>query len=188
VDFIVVGLGNPGKEYELTRHNVGYLVIDILCNRYGGKLKKETPNSMADTIKIGDKKILIAKPTTYMNDSGKAVGEIVRRYKCDSQQLIVIQDELDLEQGVVKIKTGGGLAGHNGLRSIKNHVQTQDFLRVRIGVGKPSSSAQGANHVLKPFNKKELEEFKMSCEIAADCVELIINTDIANAMNQTHSK
>lgn len=188
MDFIVVGLGNPGKEYELTRHNVGYLVVDILCNRYGGKLKKETPNSMADTIHIGSKKILIAKPTSYMNDSGKGVGEIIRRYKIDIKQLIIVQDELDLELGDVKIKTGGGLAGHNGLRSIKDHIQTQDFLRIRIGVGKPRNAQQGASHVLKPFNKQELEEFKISCEEAADAIELLINTDIQTAMNQTHSK
>ena len=102
MDFIIVGLGNPGKEYELTRHNVGYLVIDILCNRYGGSLKKETPNSMADTIRIGDKKVLIAKPTTYMNDSGKGVGEIIRRYKSEPKQLIVIQDELVLVNQLIR--------------------------------------------------------------------------------------
>ena len=175
MDFIIVGLGNPGKEYELTRHNVGYLVIDILCNRYGGSLKKETPNSMADTIRIGDKKVLIAKPTTYMNDSGKGIGEIIRRYKIDTKSLIIIQDELDL-----------GLAGHNGSRSIKDHIHTTDFLRIRIGVGKPRNSNQGASHVLKSFSKKELEEFKISCEQAADSIELIVNTDVQNAMNQTH--
>ena len=186
MDFIIVGLGNPGKEYELTRHNVGYLVIDILCNRYGGSLKKETPNSMADTIRIGDKKVLIAKPTTYMNDSGKGIGEIIRRYKIDTKNLIIIQDELDLELGEVKIKLAGGLAGHNGLRSIKDYIHTTDFLRIRIGVGKPRNSNQGASHVLKSFSKKELEEFKISCEQAADSIELIINTDVQNAMNQTH--
>ncbi|MEI2833892.1 MAG: aminoacyl-tRNA hydrolase [Acidimicrobiia bacterium] len=186
MDFIIVGLGNPGKEYELTRHNVGYLVIDILCNRYGGSLKKETPNSMADTIRIGDKKVLIAKPTTYMNDSGKGVGEIIRRYKSEPKQLIVIQDELDLELGDVKIKVGGGLAGHNGLKSIKDHIQSSDFIRIRIGIGKPTHSSRGASHVLKAFSKKETEEFKISCEHAADAIELIINTDIANAMNQIH--
>lgn len=186
VDFIVVGLGNPGKEYEYTRHNVGYLVIDILCNRYGGKLKKETPNAMGDTILIGSKKVLLAKPTTYMNDSGKGVGEIVRRYKTVPSQLIIVQDELDLEPGDVKIKDGGGLAGHNGLKSIKDHIQTEKFLRVRIGVGKPRNSGAGASHVLKAFSKKELEEFKISCEEAADAIELIVNTDLQNAMNQIH--
>ncbi len=186
MDFIVVGLGNPGKEYELTRHNVGFLVVDILCNRYGAKLKKETPNSMGDTITIGSKKLLIAKPTTYMNDSGKGVGEIVRRYKTEPEQLIIVQDELDLELGDVKIKFGGGLAGHNGLRSIKDHIQSTDFLRVRIGVGKPRNAAQGASHVLKAFNKKELLEFKISCERAADAIELIVNTGVQNAMNQIH--
>ncbi|MFN8015997.1 MAG: aminoacyl-tRNA hydrolase [Acidimicrobiia bacterium] len=187
MEFIVIGLGNPGKEYENSRHNVGYKTIDILCDRYGVKLSKETSSSQGASIVLGGHKTLIAKSNTFMNDSGVAVGEIIRRYKVGPKNLIVVHDELDLEDGIVKIKLGGGLAGHNGLRSIKQHIKTQDFIRVRIGVGKPSHKTQGASHVLKALSKKEMEELLISCEMSADIVETIIETNLENAMLKFHS-
>lgn len=187
MEFLVVGLGNPGKEYVHTRHNVGFEVIDILSHRLGVSLSKETPSSLGATSNISGHKILIAKPTTYMNDSGIAVGEIARRYKLEPQNIIVVHDELDLEDGVVKIKVGGGLAGHNGLRSMKQHLKSDAFIRVRIGVGKPTHKTQGASHVLKPMSKKELEIMDIGCERAADAVELIIEKSVDAAMLATHT-
>ena len=187
MEFLVVGLGNPGKEYESTRHNVGYRAIDILCDRNNVSLSKETPSTLSATISIGTKKVLLCRTTSYMNDSGIGVGEVMRRYKLEPSQLIVIQDELDLEFGVVKIKDGGGLAGHNGLRSINQHIKTMDFLRVRIGVDKPSHKSQGASHVLKKMSKTENEIAELACAQAADAVELIVSDSLDAAMRVTHS-
>ena len=187
MDYVVVGLGNPGKEYSLSRHNVGFLSIDILCERLNISLKKETSNSLGVSGLIAGKKVLIAKPTTYMNDSGVAVGEILRRYKLEPSQLIVIHDELDLDFGTVRCKVGGGLAGHNGLRSIKQHLKSDEFIRIRIGVGKPIHKSQGANHVLKSMSKKDLELINISCEKAVDAVELIVSESLTSAMNTIHT-
>lgn len=188
MEFIVVGLGNPGKEYDHTRHNVGFSVIDILCSRLGVSLGKETPSSMGTSAVLGGHKVLLARPTTYMNDSGIGVGEILRRYKTEPEQLIVIQDELDLEFGSVRIKKGGGLAGHNGLRSINQHIKSTDFIRVRIGIDKPSHKTQGASHVLKPMSGKERDIIDVACERAADAVEKIITDSLDAAMLVFHTE
>jgi len=188
MDYIVVGLGNPGKEYERTRHNVGFSVVDILCRRFGAKLKKETPNSLGSSIVISGKKVLLIEPTTYMNESGIAVGEVVRRYKTKVENLVVVHDELDLELGMVRLKVGGGLAGHNGLKSIKQHLKNDSFTRVRIGIDKPTHKTQGASHVLKPMSKKELEVIDIACEQAADAVELIIGDSLDAAMRTIHTQ
>ncbi len=187
MEFLVVGLGNPGKEYVHTRHNVGFEVIDILCARSGTQLSKETSSSLGATVTIAGHKVLLAESTTYMNDSGVAVGEIARRYKLDSSQIIVVHDELDLELGDVRLKVGGGLAGHNGLRSIKQHLKNQDFIRVRIGIDKPTHKTHGANHVLKPMSKKELEVVDIACEKAADAIEMIVSDSLDAAMRVFHS-
>jgi PTH1 family peptidyl-tRNA hydrolase len=187
VEFLVVGLGNPGKEYEHTRHNVGFDVIDILCSRNHVSLSKETSSAQGVSTTIGGHKVMLAKPTTYMNDSGVGVGEIVRRYKLEPQSIIVIHDELDLDLGVVRLKKGGGLAGHNGLRSIHQHIKSQDFLRVRIGIDKPGHKSQGASHVLKPMSKKEREIVDVSLEVAADAVEMMISDSLDAAMRTYHS-
>lgn len=187
MEFLIVGLGNPGKEYEQSRHNVGFETIDVLCRRLGVSLSKETPSSIGSTAVISGHKVLLAKPTTYMNDSGKAVSEIVRRYKLEPSRIVVVHDELDLELGVVKIKTEGGLAGHNGLRSIKTHLKSDGFLRVRIGVGKPAHKTQGANHVLRPMKKSERGIIEIACERAADAVELIVSKSVDVAMLAIHT-
>jgi PTH1 family peptidyl-tRNA hydrolase len=139
-DWLVVGLGNPGKEYARTRHNVGAEAVELLAERHGASLKAGRDNSLVAEARFGNgidaDRVVLAFPLTFMNESGRAVGALVRRYGIETpDQIIVIQDELDLEPGVLKIKSGGGLAGHNGLRSITQHLKTQDYLRVRIGVG-----------------------------------------------------
>lgn len=187
MEFLIVGLGNPGKEYQHTRHNVGFEVIDILASRLGVSLSKETSSSLGATSTISGHKVLLAKPTTYMNESGIAVGEIVRRYKLDINHIIVIHDELDLELGAVKIKIGGGLAGHNGLRSIKQHLKSNEFIRVRIGIDKPTHKSRGATHVLKPMSRKELEIMDLACERAGDAVELIVSQSLDAAMRSIHT-
>ena len=185
-DLLVVGLGNPGDEYARTKHNVGAEVVEILAARHGARLKKGKERSLVDEMTVGGKRLALAIPLTYMNDSGAAVRALVRRYGVEPHQLVVLHDELDLPVGGLKLKEGGGLAGHNGLRSIKAHLHTEDFLRVRIGVGKPVSKEHGADHVLSKFGKRERAEIDVVLETAADAVEAIAVDGIAAAMNRYH--
>jgi PTH1 family peptidyl-tRNA hydrolase len=183
---LVVGLGNPGREYERTRHNVGAEVVAILADRHGGSFKRsKLEQSLVADVRIGGAKVVLAFPQTYMNDSGQAVRALVRHHHIeDLADLVVVHDELDLPIGRMKVKEGGGLAGHNGLRSIVQHLKDDAFLRVRIGVGKPRSKEHGANHVLSPPTKREREELDIVVQEAADAVELIASDGIAVAMNR----
>ena len=138
-DLLVVGLGNPGAEYAGTKHNVGAEVVELLARRHGGRLRKSKERALVDEVRVGGKRMALAVPTTYMNDSGQAIAPLVRRFGVTPGQLVIVHDELDLEPAVLRVKAGGGLAGHNGLRSIKQHLHDDEFLRVRLGVGKPSS-------------------------------------------------
>jgi len=185
-DLLVVGLGNPGDEYARTRHNVGAEVVEILARRHGATLKKGKERARADQVRIGPSLVALAIPLTFMNDSGLAVAALVRRYGVEAEQLVVVQDELDLPVGALKVKNGGGLAGHNGLRSIKSHLHSDAFLRVRIGVGKPVSKEHGADHVLKKFSKRERSEIDVVLEEAADAVELIVADGVDVAMNRVN--
>ena len=128
--------------------------------------------------------MVLAVPTVYMNDSGLAVAPLAKHYDVGPEQIVIVHDELDLEPAVLKLKEGGGLAGHNGLRSIKHHLHSEDFLRVRIGVGKPPSKERGADHVLSRVSKRDREEMAVTIEQAADAVETIATDGIQNAMNQ----
>jgi len=183
-DLLVVGLGNPGDEYARTKHNVGAEVVELLAARHGARLKKGKERALVDQVTAGGKRLALAIPLTYMNDSGAAVRALVRRYGVEPEQLVVVHDELDLPVGGLKLKEGGGLAGHNGLRSIKSHLHTEAFLRVRIGVGKPVSKEQGADHVLSKFSKRERTEIDVVLQTAADAVEAIAADGIDAAMNR----
>jgi PTH1 family peptidyl-tRNA hydrolase len=185
-DLLVVGLGNPGEEYARTRHNVGAEVVEILARRHGGKLRKQKERSLTDEVNIGGKRVALAIPLTYMNLSGEAVAPLVRRYGVEPAQLVVVQDEMDFELGRLQVKNGGGLAGHNGLKSIVAHLHTQDFVRIRIGIGKPPGSRQGADHVLRRFSKAERQEIDVTLEEAADAVELILAEGVDVAMNRVN--
>ena len=188
-DALVVGLGNPGKQYARSRHNVGEEVVVELARRGNEALKSGRDSALVAEVRITNatqntKRAVLAFPTTFMNESGQAVSKLMRRYGFKSvDALIVIQDELDLAPGTVKIKKGGGLSGHNGLRSIAAHVATQEFIRVRIGVGKPSNKEQGANHVLSKVPAAERQLLDVAVNIAADAVEKIILDGVDAAMN-----
>jgi peptidyl-tRNA hydrolase, PTH1 family len=178
-DWLVVGLGNPGKEYSRTRHNVGEECVRLLAERHDAPLKAGRDNALVGEARFGTgadaERVVLAFPITYMNDSGQAVSGLVRRYKIEEPgKIIVVHDELDLDPGVLKLKAGGGLAGHNGLRSIVAHLGHQDFLRVRIGVGKPPSKERGADHVLSRMPTRQRELFDVAVQEAADAVELIV--------------
>lgn len=183
-DYLVVGLGNPGDEYARTRHNVGTDVIEVLATRHGARLRKGKERALVDEVRIGPARVALAVPMTYMNDSGDPVRRLVHRYGVDVQRVIVVHDELDLPLAALKLKAGGGLAGHNGLRSIKQHLHDDAFLRVRIGIGKPPSREQGANHVLDRFSKRDRTEVEVTLEHAAEAVEAIVADGIDAAMNR----
>ena len=183
-DLLVVGLGNPGAEYARTRHNVGAEVVEELARRHGAKLRSGKERALADEVRIGDRRVALAVPTLYMNESGAAVGALARRYGVTPEQIVIVHDELDLPVAVVKVKEGGGLAGHNGLRSVKAHLHTDAFLRVRIGVGKPVSKEQGVDHVLNRFSKRERTDIDVALAVAADAVEVIAADGVAVAMNR----
>ena len=183
-DLLVVGLGNPGDEYRGSRHNLGAEVVELLATRHGGRLRKRKERALVDEVTIDGRRVALAIPLTYVNDSGNAVGALVRRFGVDPEQLVVVHDELDLPVAELKVKSGGGLAGHNGLRSIVEHLHTQDFQRVRIGVDKPVSKERGADHVLNRFGKRERAEVDVTVEQAADAVETIARDGVDAAMNR----
>lgn len=192
-DFLIVGLGNPGTKYSRTRHNVGFEAIELLATRLKATLKAGRDRALFaeinTTANAQTKHLLLAMPTTFMNESGNAVGPLARRYAIsDPLKIIVVHDELDLEPGVVKIKSGGGLAGHNGLASITQHLKTQDFLRVRIGVGKPPSKEQGGDHVLSKIPARERELLDISVQVAADAVQLIVAEGLDAAMRNINAR
>ena len=183
-DYLVVGLGNPGDEYAMTRHNVGADVVELLARRQGAKLRKaKKEHALVDEVRIGTSRVALAVPLTYMNDSGQAVQALARRFGVEADRIVIVHDELDLPVAELRVKSGGGLAGHNGLKSIKQHLHDDRFARVRIGVGKPQSREQGANHVLNRFSKRERSEVDVTVERAADAVETIVTDGVDTAMN-----
>ncbi len=183
-DWLVLGLGNPGAEYAHTRHNVGADVAAELARRHGDTLRPaRKERSLVAEVRIGAQRVTVAFPQTYMNDSGVAAGLLARRHGItDPTRIVVVHDELDLEPGVVRVKAGGGLAGHNGLRSLRQHLHTDAFLRVRIGVGKPRSSAAGADHVLARLGKAARVELDVAVQRAADAVEAVVTNGVDAAM------
>jgi PTH1 family peptidyl-tRNA hydrolase len=184
-DLLVVGLGNPGPEYARTRHNVGAEVVERLAALYGERLKAGKERALVAEARVDGKRVALAFPQTYMNDSGLSVAPLVRRFGItELERLVVVHDELDLPVGRMKVKVGGGLAGHNGLRSIKAHLHDDGFTRIRIGVGKPPGKQQGVDHVLRPPGKAERAELDVVVEEAMDVVELVLREGAAAAMNR----
>ena len=172
LDLLVVGLGNPGREYERHRHNVGHMVVDELARRHGGTWKGKFSGQLAE-IRVDGHRVALLKPETYMNESGRAVGGAARFYKLEPDAVLVVHDEIDLEHGRLQARKGGGLAGHNGLRSIAAHLRSQDFLRLRVGVGRPGRGdpRAPADYVLSPFAPEDDAEGLVAR--AADAVETL---------------
>ena len=190
-DLLVVGLGNPGSTYRGTLHNVGVEVIELVAERCGERFRSSKESALVAECRIGAARVALAFPQTFMNDSGRATAPLVRRYGItDLSKLVVVHDELDLEPGRLKLKLGGGLAGHNGLRSIKAHLHDDGFARVRIGVGKPPGGAgRGVDHVLSAPAKRDRELIGVCVVEAADAVEMTVAEGFDAAMgryNQTN--
>ncbi len=185
---LVVGLGNPGPNYAKTRHNVGFMVADILAGRLGDgfKVHKKSGAEVA-TGRLAGRSVVLAKPRVYMNESGRQGGPLAKFYSVSPADIVVIHDELDIDFGRIRLKRGGGEGGHNGLRSVASALGTKDFQRVRIGIGRPPGRQDPAAYVLQPFSTGERDEVPTICEQAADATELLIAEGLEPAQNTVHA-
>ncbi|OBG53526.1 aminoacyl-tRNA hydrolase [Mycolicibacterium fortuitum] len=185
---LVVGLGNPGPAYAKTRHNVGFMVADILAARIGSAFKVHK-KSGAEVItgRLAGAPVVLAKPRCYMNESGRQVGPLAKFYSVPPGRIMVIHDELDIDFGRIRLKVGGGEGGHNGLRSVASALGSKDFQRVRIGVGRPPGRKDPAAFVLEAFTAAERTELPTICEQAADATELLIGQGLEPAQNTVHA-
>ena len=171
----MLGLGNPGAEYAGSRHNVGADVVALLAERHGGRLKLGKERALSAEVRIGPHRVALAFPQTFYNDSGVAAVALLRRHGIeDLHRLVVVHDEMDLPTGKLKVKVAGGLAGNNGLKSLKAHLHSEDFVRVRVGIGKPPGRQDGVDHVLRRPGKADRAELDVAMVEAADAVECIL--------------
>lgn len=185
--WLVVGLGNPGERYAKTRHNAGAMVIDVLVGRVGGKLSPlKGKRALAAQGRLVDEPVVLAVPSSYMNESGGPVRSLVDYYGSGVERLIVVHDELDLDFGRLKLKRGGGAGGHNGLRSIDKSLGTPEYLRVRFGVSRPPGPAD-PDYVLREFKSSERKELPLLLEDAADAVEDLMTCTLEEAQNRHHA-
>jgi PTH1 family peptidyl-tRNA hydrolase len=183
LDLLVVGLGNPGREYARNRHNVGFLVVDELARRHGGSWRGKFSGQLAD-VRVEGARIALLKPETYMNESGRAVSAAAAFYKLEPEAVLVVHDEGDLEVARIQVRRGGGLAGHNGLRSIAQHLKTQEFLRTRVGVGRPGRGDPRplADYVLSDFDPADDADALVAAAAAA--VETIVTSGLDEAQRR----
>lgn len=186
--FIIVGLGNPGEEYKLTRHNVGFCVIDALKKEYGIVIEKMKFKSIVSEITVDNKKIIFAKPQTYMNSSGESVLEICRWYKINLNKLIVIYDDIDIELGKLRIRPSGSAGSHNGLKSVISLLNTEEFPRVRVGIGKPPKNWDLVNYVLGRFTECEQDILEKAIQNAKQSIKCILENGLDTAMNMFNRK
>ena len=187
LDLLVVGLGNPGREYAPTRHNVGFMVVDELARRHGGSWRSKFSGEVAD-IRLDGARLALLKPQTYMNDSGRSVAAAAKFYKVDPEDLLAVHDEVDLELGRLQARLGGGLAGHNGLRSLAAALRTPDFLRLRVGIGRPERGDPRpvADWVLSPFGS-EVDVGALVAR-AADAVETLLVEGLEEAQQRFNER
>lgn len=187
-DYLIVGLGNPGSKYETTRHNAGFLCIENMENELSFKAKKLKFHALIGDTKIANKKVLVMKPQTMMNNSGVAVGECASFYKIPPQNIIVIFDDISLEPGKLRIKRKGSAGGHNGIKSIIAHLGTEEFPRIKLGVGKkPHPDYDLADWVLSNFPKKDIPLMKEAMDNALGALEMMIKGDTEGAMSKYNS-
>ena len=187
--YIIVGLGNPGKKYENTRHNMGFLAVDLLAEKYGIKVNKLRFKALTGEGRIAGQKVLIMKPQTYMNLSGESVREIVYYYQIDpEEELIVIYDDISLDVGQLRIRKKGSAGGHNGMKNIISHLGTEVFPRIKVGVGEKPKKYDLADYVLSRFSKEERAIMEEGCQKAVEAVEMILRGEMEEAMNKFNRK
>ncbi len=186
---LVVGLGNPGPDYEATRHNVGFRVVELLAARAGGGRFGRHRKVNADVLegRLGERRVVLAKPRTYMNVSGGPVAGLLKYYSVPLADLVVVHDDLDLGLGVVRLKFGGGEGGHNGLRSISSSTGSKEYLRLRFGIGRPPGRQDPADFVLKRFSATEAKELEFAVDLAADATEALLADGLEPAQNRFHA-
>jgi len=183
--FLIVGLGNPGKNYENTRHNVGFKTVDLLADRLNINVSKKKFNALMGEGSLNGEKIALIKPQTYMNLSGESIIQTLKWYKINLSNLLIIYDDIDLEVGVIRIRANGSAGTHNGMRSIVDYVDSEGFPRIRIGIGKPPNvDYELADYVLSRFSQSEEENIKKAIDNAADSALAIIQKGISFAMNK----
>ena len=191
--WLVVGLGNPGPTYDGHRHNVGAMVLDVLAGRIGGSFKSHKARAAVLEGRLGlapggapGPKVVLAKPATYMNESGGPVVNLARFFKAEPDHVVVVHDELDIPYGELRVKLGGGEGGHNGLRSVSRSLGTRDYLRVRVGIGRPPGRMDAADFVLKDFSGTERKDLPVLLEEAADVTEMLVAEGLLATQNRWH--
>lgn len=182
--YIIVGLGNPGREYRENRHNIGFMLIDRLSTRLNARMRRMQSKALIGSVTQGNAKLILAKPQTFMNLSGQAIQGLVRFYKIPLENLIVVHDDLDLPLGTLRIRPGGGAGGQKGVKSAIQHLGTQDFPRLRLGIGRPPGRMDPAAYVLQDFSKADEQILSETLDRAADAVETFIAYGLDKAMNQ----
>ena len=185
---IIVGLGNPGNEYAKTRHNVGFMLVDALAEHLNINLWKDKFNAQIAEGRIGTEKILLVKPQTYMNNSGEAVGPLMRWYKVTPEDIIVAHDDMDIPAGTIRIRKKGSSGGHNGIKSLIAHLGSENFSRVRLGVGRPLPGWSVVNNVLAPFPQEDKTAVDEAIKYLIPAVECIVNDSVDMAMNKYNPK
>ncbi len=186
--YLIIGLGNPGSRYKHTRHNIGFMVLEKIAVRWEVELKQKSFNALWNRGKIAGKNVLLAMPQTYMNLSGNAVRELLAYFKIDKSNLIVIHDDLDLSFGTIRLKHGGGDAGHKGLKSITTCLGSADYMRVRIGIGKPSDKSRVEDYVLERFGSEESVTLEQIIQSASEAAAEIVTSGVQQAMAKYHAK
>ena len=181
---MVVGLGNPGPEYERTRHNAGFLTIDLVADNLRAAYWKDTCGAKVAVVRFADSDLVLAKPQTFMNVSGGSVKRLLEEFDVEPGEMIVVHDDIDLPAGSVRVKRGGGHGGHNGLRSLHEKLGTDDYLRVRVGVGRPPGRMDPADYVLQPLRGESLEELEAVLPSAAQAALTILEEGIVAAMQE----
>lgn len=188
---LLVGLGNPGAQYELTRHNVGYMALDELCERTTPQVSlspNKRTNALVGRGTLNGTPVILMKSGTFMNDSGRAVAATAKFYSVPATNIIVLHDDLDLAAHTLRVKRGGGEGGHNGLKSMTQHLGTKDYVRVRIGIGRPPGRMDPATYVLKQLTARDCEETGVTIQEAADAVELLLRDGVAATQNQVNAR
>lgn len=186
--YIFTGLGNPGRQYKQTRHNIGFMVLDRLAERLGVSFSRVSMRSLIVDTRFEGIRLVLAKPQTYMNDSGAAVGSLVRFYKVPLENLVVAHDDLDLPLGTLRLRPGGSSPGQKGVTSIIEKLSTQDFPRLRMGIGRPPGQMNPAAYVLQEFSKQEIEQLPVILDTAVDALLLIVTDGLDKAMNRYNGK
>jgi len=186
--YLIIGLGNPGNRYRYTRHNIGFMVLDEISGRYEVDIKQKSFDALWNRGKIAGINVLLAMPQTYMNLSGNAARNLIAYFKVDISKLIVIHDDLDLPFGTVRLKSGGGDAGHKGLKSIISCLGSADFMRIRMGIGKPSDRTPIEDYVLQKFNPDESAQLQQIIQSASEAAAEIVISGMQQAMAKYHTK